>query len=499
MNKAIAPFFFFILIGLKSIGQGTTQIEILNADVFNFEKVGNVELKKLVGNCGFKQDDIYLYCDSAILNSQDNTVDAYGHVHIIQGDTLNIYSDKLNYNGNEKKARLYNNIRVLDGKSTLKTEYLIYDTKERVGNYPNGGELSDGENVLTSKIGYYFAKTHDAFFKKEVVLTNPDYVMKSDSLRYNTQSKISYISGPTTIKSKDDFIYSEKGSYDTKEDIAKGEKNTYYVSGSKMFSGDVLVYDRKKQIGIATGNIHFIDTAEKIILGGEKGYFDKGKDYTYVTDRSLLSIIDSQDTLFLSADTLKTWIDTNKSRVLYAYHRVKMFKKDLQASCDSLAYTFVDSTMRCFINPLIWSDKTQLSGEFVTLQIKNKKLDQMNLYNSALIVSENDSVKFNQIKGKNMFGYFEEGKLVRLSVVGNGESVYYAKEDSGDYIGANKTICSNMEITFKDQKVHKVAFIKAPEAVFYPLDQFPVEEQKLKGFIWKPEMRPKKKEDIFSQ
>ena len=98
-----------------------------------------------------------------------------------------------------------------------------------------------------------------------------------------------------------------------------------------------------------------------------------------------------------------------------------------------------------------------------------------------------------------MFGFFEDGKLVRLKVEGNGESVYYAKEDSGDYIGVNKAICSNMDISFKDQKVYKVAFINAPEAIFYPIEQFPVEEQKLKGFLWKPESRPKSKDDLFSK
>lgn len=492
-------FLFFIFVQV-SFAQSVTKIDILNADVFNFENTGEEEVKKLTGHCAFRQDDILLYCDSAILYTLANNVDAFGHVHIIQADTLNIYSDRLKYFGNTKQAHLYDNVRVVDAKSTLSSNVLIYDTQKKIGNYYGGGKLTDGDNVLTSKTGYYYSITHDAFFKGKVVLTNPDYVMNSDTLQYNMRNKISYIFGPTTIKSKEDFIYSEHGSYDTKSDIAKGDKNTYYISGSKFFTGDDLYYDRRKKWGRARGHINFIDTAEKIYLKGNEGVYNKLIETTYVTDRALLSIVSEKDTLFMTGDTLKTNFDsTGIHRRLYAYNHVRIFKKDLQAKCDSLVYTYKDSMMRCFNDPIVWTENSQLTADFITLQLKNKKLDRMNMYNSSFVISKNDSTKFNQIKGKNMYGYFLDGKINHLYVEGNGQSIYYAKEDSGDYVGVNRAECSNMMIVFKENKVEKVTFIKQPEATFYPIEELKPEESRLKGFIWREALRPKSKEDLFKQ
>ncbi len=494
-----------LFIPFLSFAQKVSKVEVLNADVFEFVKLENEQIKKLKGNCQFKQDNVYFYCDSALLYDVRNAVDAYGKVRINQGDSLQLFGDFLNYDGNSKIARFNKNVRVLHNDMVLTTSVLDYDTKNRIATYLQGGKITSAENVLTSKLGYYYANTADAYFKKDVVLTNPKYVLKSDTLKYNSKTRIATFLGATTITSKEDFLYAEAGTYNTVTDIAQFTKNPkypYYVSGSQTLSGEVLYYDRAKGIGRATKNITFVDTAQKIILKGNKAKYNKKNESSVVTGNAYVIVLVDNDSLFLSADTLRSFMDKKLiHRTLVAYHDVRAFKSDLQMRCDSMVYTYKDSTMRCFKDPTIWSQNAQMTADFVTIQMKNGDIDKMNLYDNSFLVMIDtlDSSKFNQIKGKNMIGFFRENKLQVLNVEGNGQSIYFASEEEkpGEFLGVNRADCSNMIISFKENKVQKVNFLVKPDAVFSPMDEVKEEDLKLKGFIWRIKLRPENKETVI--
>jgi hypothetical protein len=159
--------------------------------------------------------------------------------------------------------------------------------------------------------------------------------------------------------------------------------------------------------------------------------------------------------------------------------------------------------MRCFKNPTIWSQNAQMTADFITMEIKNGDLNKMNLFDNAFLVMIDslDTMKFDQIRGKNMFGFFKENKLNILNVEGNGQSIYYAKEEEkpGEYLGVNKADCSNMIIRFRDNKVQKVNFLVKPDAVFSPLDEVKEEDLKLKGFTWRIRLRPVSKQAVINR
>lgn len=493
-----------LFIPFVSFSQKVSKVEVINADLFEFVKLENEQIKKLKGNCQFKQDNVYFYCDSALLYDVRNAVDAYGKVRIVQGDSLQLFGDFLNYDGNTKIARFNKNVRVIHNDMVLTTSILDYDTKNRIATYTQGGKITSAENVLTSKLGYYFANTADAYFKKEVVLTNPKYLLKSDTLKYNSKTKVATFLGPTTITSKEDFLYAEAGTYNTVTDIAQFTKNPYYKTGSQTLSGNLLFFDRAKGLGRATKNVTFVDTAQNIILKGNKANYNKNTESSVVTDKAYVIVLVDNDSLFLSADTLRSFMDKKMLyRTLIAYHDVRAFKSDLQLRCDSMVYTYKDSTMRCFRNPTIWSQNAQMTADFITMEIKNGDLDKMNLFDNAFLVMIDslDTMKFDQIRGKNMFGFFKENKLNVLNVEGNGQSVYYAKEEEkpGEYLGVNKADCSNMIIRFRDNKVQKVNFLVKPDAVFSPLDEVKEEDLKLKGFTWRIKLRPESKEAVINR
>ncbi len=276
-------------------------------------KINGVDVLKVYGGT-FQQDYSTLTSDSAYFHQAENTFDAFGHVIISQGDTLNIYSDKLNYNGNTKIAILTENVRMVDKDATLTTNYFTYNTATKYGTYTNGGKLVNKDNTLTSKNGYYFANSRDSYFRYDVVLLSPDATTKTDTLRYNTGSKIAYFYGPTHIygkkkeKEKDnDTLYTENGLYNTVTEQAFFGKKNLYSQGTKTLKGDSMFYDRKKGYGRVVKNITFNDNEQKMSLKGDLGTYFKSDERTVVTENAYAIIVtEERDTSKNDSVTKKT-------------------------------------------------------------------------------------------------------------------------------------------------------------------------------------------------
>ncbi|HEY5326431.1 MAG TPA: OstA-like protein, partial [Mucilaginibacter sp.] len=250
----------------------------------------------------FKQDFSTLTSDSAYFYFKENAVDAFGHVDIDQGDTLNVYADKLNYNGNTKIAILTDNVRLVDKDATLTTNHLNYNTATRIGVYTDGGKLVDKNNTLVSKNGWYFAFTRDAYFRYNVSLTTPDALVKTDTMRYNTKTKISYFYGATNIYSikgeKDkDTLYTENGTYNTTTEQAAFGKNNLYHTGTRSLKGDSLFYDKLKGYGRAVKRVTFNDKEQKVTIKGDLGTYFKAEEKTVVTqDPYVIMVTEKKDT-----------------------------------------------------------------------------------------------------------------------------------------------------------------------------------------------------------
>ena len=509
------------LFAQNNIKESGKKVEIVNADALNFdEKIGN-GAKRLIGNVQFKQETTLMFCDSAYFY-KDNTLDAFGHIHIQQpDDTTNLYGDALSYNGNTKKAILTNNVVLDKGDMHLTTTILNYNTSTRIANYTTPGRITNKENILTSDQGYFFGKTNDLTFKNNVVLTNPQFVINCDTMRYNIKSKIAYFKGPTTIKSKENLIYCEDGWYNTQKDLSRFTKNSYILTHEQKMWGDSVFYDRKNGIGKARHHVQIVDTVQHLIITGDYATHEEFQDLSIVTGKPELMQIGDKDTLFLHGDTLKS-IGTNRRKAadslhqqpynvaadslkekdstltkLFVYHHVKFFRKDLQGTCDSIVYISRDSTMHLYTNPTLWSDENQLTGDSVWLVVGNKSLHTMELFGSAFIVSEEDSLRYNQIRGKYMKGFFKNNELYRVNVIGNGQTIYYVKEDE-KIKSVNRADCTDLHIFLKERQIDKINFITRPDATLFPLNKVDTRELKLKGFLWRSELRPKKREDIFN-
>lgn len=721
MNK-YGLIFLFLLAAVSVFGQKKSVVNLVYST--SAQGIGKNVFK--VHNGVFKQDFSTLTSDSAIFYRDLNMVDAFGHVVIDQGDTLHIYSDKLNYNGNTKVAILTDHVKMIDKDATLTTNYFTYNTATRIGIYTNNGKLVNKDNTLTSKNGYYFAKTRDEYFRYNVVCITPDAVIKTDTLRYNSETRISYFYGPTNIYGKDkDVLYTENGTYNTTTEQAFFGKNNLYTQDTKTLKGDSLFYDRVKGYGRAIKNVTFYDTEQKTTIKGDLGEYykqpyeimvmtqhpymivvtedtiaNKPGDKKTAADSSLKNrklagadtttkkltpavkpgaskltlqgITDSvtkklpntatttpakqptltmigksnpvtkktpppspgqanaktpaqnrttetdrkdtaktnknikEDSLFFGADTLQTRVltfkdlktlqqeqyqashrdtsvkvvkkaapivytkppkfltlnpparwpkdtsflhpdffgkpdaparkappkvvkvipkktaadsvkdkrkadslalhapkvlsDTSRVRIVYGYRHARIFKSDLQAKADSMFFSSSDSTIRLYVNPIIWTQGSQLSGDTINLQMKNKKLDNLDMFPSAFIVNleKNDSTHFNQAGGKTMHGTFKNNKLNTFLITGNAETIYFKRDTVKNIVtDMSRTVSGKFSAAFKNGEISKFSLMEHEESTGTPIAKAKQEDKTLKGFIWKPKERPLSKESIL--
>jgi lipopolysaccharide transport protein LptA len=477
---------------------GKKEVEILRSDMLRFTEEGSKKFTKLVGNVELKQGQVLMWCDSANIDKETNSVDAWGRVHINQ-DTVNAYSNVLKYDSQKKLAFLQGNAKLTDSKMILYTDELFYDTKEKVSYYLNGGRVLKDSTIITSRRGHYYNMLHDAYFQGDVKIRDPNYRLNSDTLKYNVDTKISTFFGNTEIFNKNSTIYCNNGWYDSKKDVSSFGKNTVVVNPPQRMWADSLYYERFRGFGKAIGAFKWIDSSMAVEIHGHYGEYIDARQYIMATIRPLLIYKMDKDSLLLVSDTLKsmTKSETDTTRNFFAYHKVRMFMKDMQGVCDSLFYSFQDSTFRMYYKPVIWTSDVQMSGDTIYLHTKNQKADNFSIYKSGFIVSPSGPKYFDQIKGTNIFGYFKNNELYKLDVKGNGESLYFGKDDKNKYIGANKVVSTNIAIYFKDKKIEKIAFLKKPEAVFTPMKMLGKDAFTLKDFKWQIDRKPKSKEEMF--
>jgi hypothetical protein len=466
------------------------------ADFMEYDKNIAGGAYRLIRNVEFSHEGAFMYCDSAYYYPETNSLDAFSRVHIIQGDTADLYGDFLHYDGNTRFARILNNVRLIGRDTRLNTSALDFDLGRNVGYYRVHANIVSKENKLESREGYYYSNQHMYYFRDSVILRNPDYTIYSDTLQYNTDSRVAYFFGPTEIVGDSSYIYCEKGWFNTETNKSMLKHKALVRNKEQTITGDSLYYEKDSGYGEGFGNIELDDKGQNVILRGNHAFIHQNEDRALLTDSALFIYITDEDSVFVHADTLRALPDSAGNRQLKAYHHVRMFKPNLQGICDSLYYSTADSVLKLYYKPVLWSGVNQLSSEYIEIHTRNKQVDKLILQQLAFIINQEDTAKFNQVKGKTMTCLFRNNELYRIDVNGNGQTVYYAK-DNQQLIGVNLAQSSDLVISVKENKIDKIRFITKPTATLYPLLLAPKEELILKDFMWHEPQRPKDKNDIF--
>ena len=487
----------------RNVGQPVkSKVYLLHSDVLKKSKDNpDPNAQILVGDVVFRHDSIYMYCDSACFYEKTNSLEAFNNVRMVQGDTLSLYGDYLFYDGNTQLAQVRNNVRMENRTTTLTTDSLNYDRIANLGYFFDGGTLSDEENVLTSDWGEYSPATKMSVFNYEVQLVNPQFTLTSDTLRYNTATKIASIVGPSDIHSDENHIYSELGFYNTTLGQAELLNRSVLSNNGKKLTGDSLYYDRNQGYGEAFNDVVFVDTINKNMLTGNYCYYNQLTSYAFATDEAVATDFSRGDSLFIHADTLQMFtyhLDTDSVyREARAYHKVRVYRTDVQAVCDSLVFSSKDSCLTMYRDPILWNGQQQLLGEQIMVYMNDSTIDWAHIHNQALSVERIDSVNYNQVSGKDMKAYFKDGEMEQVDVIGSVRLVYYPMEKDSTLIGMNVSESSELNVYLENRKLKKMVMKPQSSGTLYPMDQLPPEKMKLENFGWFDYVRPLNKKDIF--
>jgi lipopolysaccharide export system protein LptA len=508
-------------------------VEILSTNRYAYERLDSLTaLQILVGQVHLKEKNTHFYADSTVINNDARIIEAFGNVHINDNDSVHTYSQYLHYDLNTKIAILKKKVRLTDDKTNLYTEELEYDVNQKIGIYRNGGRVLNGTSVLTSNEGTYYADIKDVYFKQNVLLKDPQYDLKSDSLLYNTDTEIAtFISETFIIDSAKRSIKTREGYYDLKNKKAFFGQRPIITDGAVRIIADQVETDDNTGVNKLRGNAVFVDTAQGLSVLANYIESNRDQGWFQATQHPLMIIKQENDSIYITADTLfsgrlsnlprdlatskdsviKATKDSIKTatvlntkndstdRYFQAYHHVRIFSDSLQAVSDSLFYSAKDSIFKLFTDPIVWASGSQVTGDTIYLYTKNKKADQMYVFENGLAINKTGEGMFNQIRGNRLFGYFIEGAIDYMRAKGNAESVYYVRDNDELLVGINKATGDIIDMRFKNKELNRVVFISDVKGTMFPVNQMPEDEKTLRSFQWHDDKRPKTKFELFGK
>lgn len=479
------------------------RVYLVHADKLSYDMYGRVrDAQVLNGKVHFRHKGANLTCDSAYFFEASNSFEAFGHVRMRQGDTLTMTSDYAFYDGNDQMAHARHNVVLTHRQTKLYTDSLDFDRLYNMGYFFDGGKMIDKKNVLTSDWGEYYTDTREAVFNFDVHLKNPKFLLTTDTLHYNTRSALAHIVGPSTITSGASIINTSEGYYDTNKEFAQLYGRSTLVNKQKELTGDSLFHDDKNGISEGFRNVVYVDKENKNMLYCDRFWYNEKTGEAYATKRAKLVDYSQKDTLYMHADSMKMFTHDMETdsvwRSIHCFDKVRAYRKDMQAVCDSLVYNTKDSLMTLYKDPITWNFNRQLLGEVIEVYMKDSTINKAHVIGQAMSIEQVDNQEhFNQLSSKEMFAYFVDGEISRSDAEGNVVSVYYIEDDKDStLIMMNYIETSEMKMYLKERKLQKIWAPKS-DGVGYPVTQIPPGKSKLPNFAWFDYIRPVDKDDIF--
>ncbi|GAK97038.1 hypothetical protein JCM19294_544 [Nonlabens tegetincola] len=441
---------------------------------------------------------IEMTCDRAVLYQKDNFLRAVGNVIMKQGDSITMTCNYAEYNGNTQLAFASEKVNMITPDTRLTTDTLFFNRIKQQAYYRSGGTVRDSASTLTSRVGRFYVQEQKYRFIDDVVVTNPEYTINSNHLDFYEENGHAFMYGPSTITGKTSKVYCERGFYDTRGDTGYFVKNSRIDYNTRTITGDSLYFSRPRNFASATNNIVVTDTINNSIIKGHYAEVYRDKDSVMITKRPLAITIEQQDSVYMTANKLIV-TGPKDNRFVRGYNDVRLFKTDLSGKCDSITTRQSTGLTKMIRKPILWSGKSQMTGDSIFLQsnVKTEKLDSLRVFYNAFIIDQDSSGGFNQIKGKELTGFFKNNELDKVFLNKNVENLIYSRNDKQELIGINKGTSGTMEIEFEDKAISIIAPADNSEDILYPPKELPENARTLRGFNWRGDERLITKADLF--
>lgn len=462
----------------------------------------------------FIHEGVNMWCDRAVYYEKEDFIEAYSHVVMKQGDTINMNAKYAEYSGKTQLAFASGNVVLTEPKSTLTTDTLYFDRVKQQAFYKSKGKVvRDSSGTITSQIGRYYMASKKYQFVQNVVLVNPQYTLKTNHLDFYTETGHAYLFGPSTIDGEASTIYCERGFYDTNNDTGYFVKKAKINYENRIFEGDSMYFDRKISFASATNHIKVTDTLNHSVATGHYAEVWRAKDSVFITKRALAITVQENDSIYMHSDTLMV-TGQPEHRITRAYYNTKIYKSDLSGKADSVHADHKTGLTR-LINlsrfssadafstkhkPILWNLGNQMTGDTIHLisNPETEKLDSLLVFDNAFLISKDTlGTGYNQIKGQKLIGLFKDNKLYNVDIIKNAEVIYYTRDGKNELVGINKSKSGKINIQITDNVIDEIRLLQDIDGDLYPESQFPENARKLRGFDWREEERPKSVEDLF--
>ncbi|WP_299336851.1 OstA-like protein [uncultured Psychroserpens sp.] len=387
-------------------------------------------------------EGVDMWCDKAIYYQKEDFIEAFNNVRMQQGDTINMTSKYVEYSGITQLAFAAGDVVLTEPQSTLTTDTLFFNRVTQQAYYKSKGKVvRDSSGTITSQIGRYYMDTSKYRFLKDVVLVNPEYTLNTNQLDFYSESGHAYMYGPSTIVGDSSKIYCERGFYNTNNDTGYFLKNSKINYNNREVIGDSMYFDRTRSFASATNNIKVTDTINKSIVKGHYAEVFRAKDSVFITKRALAITVQENDSIYIHADTLMV-TGKPEHRITRAYFNAKMYKSDMSGKADS-----IHADHKTGLTQLINLKRFNTGDDF---SVKRRPV----LWNLG-----------NQMTGDSihLISNVEKEELDSLKVFDN--AFLISKDSLGD--GFNQIKGQKLIGLFKDNELYNVDIIKNAEIIFY--------------------------------
>ncbi len=479
------------------------RVYLLHADELYYDLYGkNPDAQIVKGKVSFLHQGAHLTCDSAYFYQNSNSVKAFGHVHFRQGDTLSLVCERAEYDGLMQMMHARKNVVLHHRHQVLRTDSLDYDRLYNMANFFEGGTLIDGKDRLVSDWGEYHTETREAKFVYNVKLRSGKDLVTTDTLYYDVNKSKAHMVGPSKIISGASVVHTQDGYYNTKNDQAQLFGRSMLEDKGKTITGDSLYYV-KDGMSTGRGNVVYVDKNNRNSLTCNYLKYNEKTGYGFATQNPVAIDYSLKDTLWVHSDTMKIYtfnINTDSVyRKVHAYSKVRAFRNDVQAVCDSLVFNSQDSCMTMYRDPIVWNGNRQLLGERIKVFMNDSTIRFAHVIGQALSIEQMpDKEHYNQVTSKEMMAYFQNGEMNKAESVGNVQTVYYLTNDKdSSLVGLNYMETDTLRMFMAPQRMLEKIWASKSTGTFYPMTQIPPAKYKLPNFAWFDYIRPLDKDDIF--
>ena len=463
------------------------------------------------------EKDWAIYTDTALLITENIQVKSKrGIYHVdeqyinfyekvsIDGSDFNLISDSLRYYTELDRALFLSPTLITQENKTIYSEEGFYDMDDKVSEFYGNAQYKEDDKISTADTIRNDEQNEITELIGNANYSSDEEVGRAEKIIVNSGTDNIDLIGNAYFKNPDNEVTGKKILYNKESGDVSVEGRSFLSNPPMIIYADTLDFNKSTGLATADGNVIWQDTSNNYEIICDHAYYVDSIDYMKAYNEEgkplLKNEIAENDTMFLSGDTLISFIkvvETDTFRYFKAIEDVEMLNDEIQAISDSLLYNGQDSIFTLFGNPFMWSDTSQYNADTILITMVNDEIEKVDLKNRALILTTDDFLFFDQIKGKRIEANFVSGEIDNMVITGGSESVYYMKDEEDGYIGVNETKCTNMTFLFEEGELIQTRYYKEPISKLTPMEDANHNALKLDGFDWKIDKRPLKIEDLY--